>query len=57
MGTAFENRIYSLSIVCGPQYPDKPPSVKFNTRINMNCVDQATGVVSSKLERLSNWRR
>ena len=28
-----ENRIYSLKIVCGQEYPDKPPTVKFLSRM------------------------
>eukprot|EP00745_Piridium_sociabile_P042231 TRINITY_DN84701_c0_g1_i2.p1 TRINITY_DN84701_c0_g1~~TRINITY_DN84701_c0_g1_i2.p1 ORF type:complete len:107 (+),score=5.24 TRINITY_DN84701_c0_g1_i2:126-446(+) len=43
-GTAFENRIYNMTVVCDDQYPDKSPSVRFKTQINMNCVDK-NGVV------------
>lgn len=44
--TAFENRMYSLRLECGPEYPDKPPTVRFTTRINMSCV-QSNGAVRS----------
>lgn len=35
----FENRIYSLRITCGPDYPDKAPVVRFVNRVNLNFVD------------------
>ncbi|VDM04847.1 unnamed protein product [Schistocephalus solidus] len=43
--TAFENRIYTLNIRCGENYPDVAPEVKFLTKINMDCVD-SNGKVS-----------
>lgn len=43
--TAHENRIYSLKFYCGPDYPDKPPTVTFLSRINLPCVNQTTGKV------------
>ena len=58
--SAYENRIFSLSIYCGDKYPgmshsispdmylyiDVPPLVKFESRINLPCVE-ATGLVRS----------
>ena len=43
--SAHENRIYSLKIHCGDQYPDVPPQVTFVSKINLPCVDQRTGKV------------
>ena len=43
--SAHENRIYSLKIHCGAQYPDVPPTVTFVSKINLPCVDQRTGRV------------
>ncbi|GAA5838169.1 hypothetical protein JCM5353_001519 [Sporobolomyces roseus] len=55
--TVHENRIYSLSINCGPNYPDSPPEITFLTRINLPCVDQSSGkIVTNKLPILSNWK-
>lgn len=37
--TVHDGRIYSIEIYCSDSYPEKAPSVKFKTRINMSCVD------------------
>eukprot|EP00834_Sanchytrium_tribonematis_P007307 NODE_642_length_5062_cov_1.602861.p5 type:complete len:134 gc:universal NODE_642_length_5062_cov_1.602861:1374-1775(+) len=53
-GTAFENRIYTLTITCGPKYPDEPPIIKFISKINLNTVDTSGAV---KHKTLQNWKR
>ncbi|KAG0200044.1 E2 ubiquitin-conjugating protein mms2 [Mortierella sp. GBA30] len=56
--TVHENRIYSLKLHCGDNYPDHPPLVSFLSRVNLPCVDQTSGRVNpSKLSCLSNWKR
>ncbi|XP_068171230.1 ubiquitin-conjugating enzyme E2 variant 1 [Antennarius striatus] len=56
--TPYENKIYQLTIVCGGKYPDHPPEVQFLTKINLGCVDAASGVVDrKKMSVLSKWNR
>ncbi|KAF2305604.1 hypothetical protein GH714_006978 [Hevea brasiliensis] len=56
--TVHEGRIYQLKLFCGKDYPDNPPSVRFQTRINMTCVNPETGVVEPSLfPMLANWQR
>ncbi|KAK6921620.1 Ubiquitin-conjugating enzyme E2 [Dillenia turbinata] len=58
MQTVHEGRIYQLKLFCDKYYPDNPPSVRFQTRINMTCVNQETGVVEPSLfPMLANWQR
>ena len=45
--TPFENRIYSLEIICGENYPEIAPVVKFQTKINMPFVNKNTGAVEN----------
>lgn len=52
-----ENRIYSLNIVCGKDYPDKPPQVTFVSKINLPCVDASGNVLTSEFDTLKNWKR
>jgi len=37
--TNFDNRIYMLSITCSDNYPAAPPTLKFNSKINIPCVN------------------
>ncbi|CAL5338986.1 unnamed protein product [Camellia sinensis] len=56
--TVHEGRIYQLKLFCGKEYPDKPPTVRFQTQINMTCVNQDTGLVEPSLfPMLSDWQR
>eukprot|EP00823_Brevimastigomonas_motovehiculus_P006238 TRINITY_DN507_c0_g1_i1.p1 TRINITY_DN507_c0_g1~~TRINITY_DN507_c0_g1_i1.p1 ORF type:complete len:156 (-),score=30.77 TRINITY_DN507_c0_g1_i1:687-1154(-) len=48
--------LFNLKVTCGKDYPDKPPSVRFIDKINMDCVD-SYGNVTSKLPVLANWKR
>ncbi|KAG8952228.1 E2 ubiquitin-conjugating protein mms2 [Tulasnella sp. 424] len=54
--TVHENRIYSLKITCGPDYPNRPPTVVFETRINLPCVKENGEVDASKFGVLGRWQ-
>jgi len=55
-GTNFDGRIYTLKIVCGPDYPKKAPTVKFLTKINLGCINSSNGNIDvSKFAVLKNW--
>ncbi|XP_038993117.1 ubiquitin-conjugating enzyme E2 variant 1D-like [Hibiscus syriacus] len=43
--TVHEGRIYQLKLFCDKDYPEKPPSGHFHSRINMTFVNHQTGVV------------
>ncbi|GJM90908.1 hypothetical protein PR202_ga07233 [Eleusine coracana subsp. coracana] len=49
---------HNLKLFCDKDYPEKPPSVRFHSRINMTCVNHETGVVDpKKFGLLANWQR
>ena len=50
-----ENRIYSLKIHCGAEYPDFPPEVSFVSKVNLPCVDSRTGKVRSSIQTVRCW--
>ncbi|KAJ0793629.1 putative ubiquitin-conjugating enzyme E2, ubiquitin-conjugating enzyme/RWD [Helianthus annuus] len=53
-----EGRIYTLKLFCDKDYPEKPPTVRFHSRVNMTCVNHETGVVEpKKFGILANWQR
>lgn len=57
-GGSHEDRLYSLHIHCGENYPREPPQVRFITKINMDCVNQGSGQIEPRKFRiLSNWNQ
>lgn len=43
---------------CGPEYPDKPPTIQFVSMVNIPCVNPNNGVVNPKeLPCLTTWKR
>lgn len=53
-GTQIGERIYTVKVHCGENYPNVPPSVTFITRINMAHID-GNGVVTRACPAISNW--
>ncbi|CAI5439520.1 unnamed protein product [Caenorhabditis angaria] len=54
--TPYESRIYNLQILCGPNYPREPPSIKFTTKVHMVGVNQSNGTIEKRnLSTLRNW--
>ena len=54
--TNFDNRIYSLNIRCGMDYPNSPPQVSFASKTNLPCVNQSNGRVENKFHLFANWK-
>lgn len=53
-----ENRIYSVKMHCGENYPDEPPTLQFVSQVNLPCVNPRNGMVDPKgLPCLANWQR
>ena len=41
--------------MCGPDYPQKAPQIKFVNKVNIPCVNQGNGNVEN-LSVLKNWK-
>lgn len=52
-----DGRIYTLKLFCDLNYPERPPQVRFQSRINMNCVLPNGSVDVARFPTLGNWRR
>ena len=58
LSRVLQGRLYSLSIVCGPNYPLEPPVVSFLSKVAIKCVDGAGRVdVNKVLKGRSGWGR
>lgn len=53
--SVFENRIYTLQLECGPEYPEVAPVIKFINRINATFVDSNGNVLGDRLNCLYKW--
>lgn len=56
MDTNFDNKFYSIVIICGDYYPKAAPIIRFSNRINLPFVDQTNGNISpNNWSYLKNW--
>ena len=56
-GTPFDGRLYELRVTAGNEYPNRPPTVRFISRINLTNVDQSNGEVTRDFPALQQWNR
>lgn len=52
-----DGRIYTLKIFCDLNYPEGPPLVRFQSKVNMDCVLPDGRVDPARFSVLGNWRR
>ena len=52
-----DGRFYELQLECDQNYPQKPPKVKFISKVNMPFVDQSGWIKAGSLNILRNWNR
>lgn len=53
--TNHEGRLYTVRIYCDKDYPNRPPAVRFISRVNMTCVNQRNGEVDGRFGALAGW--
>ena len=45
-----------MEIICGEDYPQTSPVVRFTSKVNLDCVDQSNGeILISKFDIMKNW--
>ena len=52
-----DGRFYELQLECDDYYPQKPPKVRFITKVNMPFVDGSGYVKNGSLNILRSWNR
>ena len=52
-----DGRFYELQLECDQNYPQRPPKVKFISKINIPFVDQSGWIKPNSLNILKNWNR
>jgi len=50
-GASVGNRLYSLKVTAGPDYPNTPPSIRFVHKVNLRCVNHRGEVNISQFMR------
>jgi ubiquitin-conjugating enzyme E2 variant len=55
--TVHEGRIYTLKIYCDLNYPERPPLLKFQSRVNLDCVGPDGRVNPVVFKVLGQWSR
>lgn len=54
--TVHDGRIYTLKLFCGDNYPERPPQVRFISKIKMSCVANNGVVDPNRIAVLGNWQ-
>ena len=52
-----DGRFFELQLECDQDYPQKPPKVKFVTKVNLPFVDSIGKIKPGSLSILTNWNR
>ena len=52
-----DGRFFELQLECDQDYPQKPPKVKFVTKVNLPFVDSSGKIKPGSLSILTNWNR
>ena len=54
--TVFDGNMYSLRVSVGENYPEVPPTIVFESKVNLSCVD-ASGNLKRDFPGLTQWNR